>query len=119
MNLTVTKERVLEAASKCSNAKNILKTLFPEVFEEPKPNYPLRRGDIYRHPLDNTNPFRLEKVVYSDERRWVLMGLGAETNSGSFFEQLHTTEEIAEYLQQRGMVYSHNVDSGLMRLYAK
>lgn len=34
--LKVSKEKVLEAASKCSNAKEILKTLFPEVFVEDK-----------------------------------------------------------------------------------
>jgi hypothetical protein len=33
MKLEITKEKVLEAASKCSEAKEILKTLFPEVFE--------------------------------------------------------------------------------------
>ena len=30
--LKITKERVLEAAEKCSDAKQILKTLFPEAF---------------------------------------------------------------------------------------
>jgi hypothetical protein len=34
MKLEITKEKVLEAASKCSEAKEILKTLFPEVFEK-------------------------------------------------------------------------------------
>ena len=34
MKLEISKERVLEAASKCSAAKETLKTLFPEVFEE-------------------------------------------------------------------------------------
>jgi hypothetical protein len=33
MKLEITKEKVLEAASKCSEAKEILKTLFPEVFD--------------------------------------------------------------------------------------
>lgn len=32
--LKITKDRVLEAAEKCSDAKRILKTLFPEVFVE-------------------------------------------------------------------------------------
>lgn len=32
--LTITKEKVLEAASKCSTAKEVLKTIFPEVFED-------------------------------------------------------------------------------------
>lgn len=32
-NLTITKERVLEAASKCPAAKETLETLFPEAFQ--------------------------------------------------------------------------------------
>lgn len=32
--MEITKERVLEAASKCSQAKETLKTLFPEAFDE-------------------------------------------------------------------------------------
>jgi len=34
MKLEITKERVLEAASKCETAKQTLKTLFPDVFKE-------------------------------------------------------------------------------------
>lgn len=34
MELKITKERILEAASKCSQAKETLKTLFPEVFSQ-------------------------------------------------------------------------------------
>lgn len=34
MKLDITKEKILEAASKCGDAKEILKTLFPDVFEE-------------------------------------------------------------------------------------
>lgn len=34
MELKTTKERILEAASKCSNAKEVLKTLFPEAFDD-------------------------------------------------------------------------------------
>lgn len=34
MELKITKEKVLEAAAKCSQAKETLKTLFPEVFDE-------------------------------------------------------------------------------------
>ena len=33
-SLTTTKERVLEAAMQCNDAKATLKILFPEVFEE-------------------------------------------------------------------------------------
>lgn len=35
MKLEITKERVLEAASKCSTAKATLTTLFPEAFGTP------------------------------------------------------------------------------------
>jgi len=34
MKLEITKEKVLEAASKCSQAKETLKILFPECFEK-------------------------------------------------------------------------------------
>ena len=34
MKLEITKEKVLEAASKCSTAKATLQTLFPECFED-------------------------------------------------------------------------------------
>ena len=36
MKLEITKEKVIEAASKCSQAKETLKTLFPDVFEDDK-----------------------------------------------------------------------------------
>jgi hypothetical protein len=34
MNITITKEKVVEAASKCTEAKKVLEVLFPEVFVE-------------------------------------------------------------------------------------
>lgn len=34
--LKITKEKVLEAAAKCSTAKETLKTLFPEAFDDQK-----------------------------------------------------------------------------------
>lgn len=43
--LQITKEKVLEAAAKCSTAKETLKVLFPEVFEEEKL---VEIGDIRR-----------------------------------------------------------------------
>jgi len=36
MKVEITKDRILEAASKCSTAKETLKTLFPEVFKDDK-----------------------------------------------------------------------------------
>lgn len=40
--LKITKQRVLAAAERCSDAKNVLKELFPEVFE----NWELTQEDI-------------------------------------------------------------------------
>lgn len=43
--LTITKEKVLEAASKCSTAKSVLEVMFPEVFKQG--NEPLfKDGDV-------------------------------------------------------------------------
>lgn len=36
MSLTIDKSKVLEAAKDCPEAKKVLQTLFPEVFEEDK-----------------------------------------------------------------------------------
>jgi hypothetical protein len=37
MNLTITKDKVVEAASKCSTANQVLRVMFPEAFEPEKP----------------------------------------------------------------------------------
>lgn len=37
MELKITKEKVLAAAEKCSTAKEVLKEMFPDVFEEDNP----------------------------------------------------------------------------------
>ena len=61
MELKITKERVLEAALKCSQAKETLKTLFPEAFEvepaftgtvwvESVSGYPAHRCLAVSHP---------------------------------------------------------------------
>lgn len=47
-NLTITKEKVLEAASKCSTARETLKVLFPEAFE-PKDNNAFIKNFDSRH----------------------------------------------------------------------
>lgn len=50
--MTTTKEKVLEAAKNCPQAKDILKTLFPEAFEEPANSF-MNIADW------------IEKIVYS------------------------------------------------------
>jgi hypothetical protein len=53
MELKITKEKVLEAASKCKQSEETLKTLFPECFENKKillitaDGYNLSDGDNY------------------------------------------------------------------------
>ena len=61
MKLEITKEKVLEAASKCSQAKETLKTLFPEVFEDEKPEIVFNTAEvtinsmpaIYKHSFNH------------------------------------------------------------------
>lgn len=48
--LTINKQRVLEAASKCEDVRQVMKTLWPEIFEPDIPIFKL--GDI----LDNSGP---------------------------------------------------------------
>lgn len=53
--LKITKEKVLEAASTCSQAASVLKTLFPEAFVPPTPpedRNPARHGTITRMDTD-------------------------------------------------------------------
>jgi len=38
-NLEITQEKVIEAANKCPQAEEVLKTLFPEAFESAKSKY--------------------------------------------------------------------------------
>ena len=47
MKLEITKEKVLEAADKCPQAKETLKTLFPEVFKGAAAKV-FRAGDRFR-----------------------------------------------------------------------
>lgn len=48
MELKITKEKVLEAASKCSTAKDILTTMFPEVFQDGGKYFNLRKSEMDR-----------------------------------------------------------------------
>lgn len=70
MKLEITKEKVLEAASKCETAKQTLKTLFPEVFEDYNSIIVTHRS----FSNDCTNPHRLIGVradgLYMDKSFW-------------------------------------------------
>lgn len=81
MKLEITKEKVLEAASKCSQAKETLKTLFPEVFGENMvvvtdddcgwPGLKLVGGGKYLlWHIPNTNYIRLDTTRFD----WIIEG---------------------------------------------
>lgn len=73
--LEITEEKVLEAANKCSTAKEILNTLFPEVFKEVSYNncniyaiYVRELNEIYKlHLIDETFAFI---SISGSIRRW-------------------------------------------------
>lgn len=65
--LTVTKQRVLEAAKKCEVAKETLEALFPDAFKKE----PFKLGDILSN--DHNNFF-----VVSKQSRYYLYFLGNE-----------------------------------------
>jgi len=50
-DLKISKERVLEAASKCSTAKETLKTLFPEAFKEENKYFELSHFRKYKNTI--------------------------------------------------------------------
>lgn len=56
-NLTITKEKVLEAASKCSTARETLKVLFPEAFEIEDNNAFIKK---FKESPESLNQFSIE-----------------------------------------------------------
>ena len=69
--LKVTKERVLEAASKCEDVKRVLKVLFPEAFEavhEVGNRYRHNDGDEYI--LARTDYKKVALIDLSRGNRW-------------------------------------------------
>lgn len=64
-------------------------------------------GDVYIDPKKNINPFLLVRVT---DDSYQLLGLcGVETNSGNFFEETHSLQEIEEYLNDEEMVFFKNI----------
>lgn len=68
MKLQITKEKVLEAASKCSTAKETLKTLFPEVF---KMEFNKDKIYAFKHIYDNI--YKLHRGV-DGIYKWLSLG---------------------------------------------
>lgn len=81
-----------------------------------KPRYPLKPGDVYIDPMGVCNPFLLIQAAYEKPDSFALMGMGCTTNSNPFFSKTHTTEEIAAYLREKGMVFRDNVNMSVVAL---
>lgn len=80
MILEIKKERVLKAAEKCGDAKNILKELFPEVFEQE-----FKPGRFYKDELggvvvcyDESDDAKLFKGICVNPEG--CMGIGNRSN---------------------------------------
>ncbi|MBU0846945.1 hypothetical protein KKH23_07105 [Patescibacteria group bacterium] len=84
-NLEITQEKVIEAANKCPQAKDVLKTLFPEAF-----------GSI-KNKCINLQALSLKggshPQVFSSAG---LQGIGAPLNS---FMEIRSTGEIGQWSQ--------------------
>jgi hypothetical protein len=83
--------------------------------------YPLTPGDVYKAKSGGCNPFLLIEALYCtnsqpNPRRWQLLGLATSVNSNIFFYELHTIDEIKEYLAKNDMTFSHNITLGICDL---
>lgn len=124
MKLEITKERILEAAAKCSTAKQTLQVLFPEAFAIPQ-IASIKAGDVFKHPTGICNTFLVVETRYAGllqgGKYFQLLGLGCKPNSSSFFEDYssHTMQECCDYLVKNNMVYSHNINDKIFQLFDK
>ncbi len=84
MKLEITKEKVLEAASKCETAKSTLKTLFPECFDSPKETINGKTDDA----PDNQTCIRDGEVYYTvhgtPERFYIVKSVYPKASSGAW-----------------------------------
>ena len=116
MNLNITKERILEAAAKCSTAKQTLQVLFPEAFEVPKPVYPLKVGDVYKHPQGIVCRMLLIQAHYLQDKYILLGDTYGLTYSNTPHEKTMTLAEVEQYLDKNNMVYHSNVRDNIRTL---
>jgi hypothetical protein len=90
------------------------------------PVYPLVAGDVYgvNDPQLSCNPFLLVEATYvsygeNPGRVYQLCGMGVRPNSGTFFQSLHTKEEIEQFLRENGMKYLRNINHDIRSLVNK
>ena len=81
------------------------------------PAYPLSAGDVYtsKDKGRTYNPVLLVRVTYSGDN-WQLLGIGASPNSGTFYDQVHTLEEIEAHLINNNLVFAKNISTHLIQL---
>jgi hypothetical protein len=81
--------------------------------------YPLIPGDVYVPATDDNtiNPLLLIQATYNDS--YQLLGMGCSPNSNTFYKELHTKVEIAEFLKRINFVYSHNIAKEVIGLVDK
>lgn len=98
MEIKITKEKVLEAASKCSTEKATLEVLFPECFEQKKVHFDADK--IYACiSRDRSWVFFLH--AYPDTKCfWVRMDRAASI----YHRHFDTPEEAIKYIQREGYI---------------
>ncbi len=91
--LEITKEKILEAASKCFQAKETLKVLFPEVFEEDK-YFDLNKLDF------RTNDLNWKKSGFNDDNPMFIRGAGEFAGKAFYLDPSYNWELVKD---------SHNI----------
>lgn len=77
----------------------------------------IRPGDVYNHPERKTNAFVVIEAIYGVGGCYQLLGMGASTNSNAFFHTIHTREEIADYLNDKEMLFTgRNISQDIAKL---
>lgn len=85
----------------------------------------MKAGDVFVDPKNKTNSFLLVEAVTQFQgpseytKRFQLVGMGVNINSGQFFTSLHTLKEIAEYINKKNMVFARNINSDIEALVNK
>lgn len=116
MKLEITKERILEAASKCSTAKQTLQVLFPEAFKQ---SYPLEVGDVYVHLNGKHLPILILRAHHNQDA-YVCFGTTQDLcYSNGEFQNLLTKAQVQTYLERRELVFSHNILDAIHDLLVK
>ena len=104
-DLKISKEKVLEASKKCPQAKEVLKTLFPDVF---KAKVELVAGDIYVHESDN---FLYYYLVVEHNGINFLCALGSQYQASKGYVYTDPEFAIKERIERGDYVRIGNLDA--------